>query len=436
MDESDPRPQLTTEAGLSEAIDSGDFKRACEAVKKTIHSVLNVPRVSIWLTDKDTASLCCLDHNSATPITPNTCDLSALNNYINALEQTGVLSIDEESQSPGAKDLIQEYLQPSNAVSLLDTAIYRDGCLVGILRAESLDEVRNWAEQEQALLVHMSDLLSRALIARDLESLKSRYAEVKAVISNTQQQIIELEKMATLGNLVAGVTHEINTPIGIGITTISHLEFLTSQIEQAFTAGSITEKHFNTYIHSVNEACQLLTDNLNRAADLIQSFKQVAVDQSDDTFLLINLEDTLKNITNSVRPELNKKYQTKMKLTCEPHIHFKSCPGSLAQVLTNLLINAGIHAFDQHHKDRKVCINAHKANDQIIIEVRDNGDGVPFELQPKIFEPFVTTKRGAGGSGLGLNIVRTLVQEKLKGSISMESQPGEFTTFIIRLPSL
>ncbi len=437
MRESERMTQLLVEISQSEHIDEGNIVATSELISRTICNGLSITRSSVWLMNEDKSDLTCiyaLNNNQEECINYES-ETTDINHYFSEFKNGISLALETQLNQLITPDYVAAYIKQRNVGSLLDAIVYRNGKKVGIIRAEYTKTNHSWRKEDESFLIHLTNVLSRTLISKELHQIKNKQNKVHQVLQNTQDEMIKLEKMATLGNLVAGVTHEINTPIGIGVTTVSHLEYLTKQIEQEFNAGSITEKHFNTYLQSANEACLLLMDNLTRAANLIKSFKQVAVDQTDDSLLQIDLHDTLKNITNSVRPELHKKYQTKVEFKCEPGIYLRTCPGSIAQVITNLLINAGIHAFDHSQKDRQVTVQGEMKHQHIIITVTDNGSGIEQALQPKIFDPFVTTKRGQGGSGLGLNIVQTLVTQKLKGSISLESVLGELTRFTIYLPN-
>lgn len=329
---------------------------------------------------------------------------------------------------------------------MLDVPIRKSGEVVGILCCEHTGPVREWNEIEESFAGALADLLGRALTAKDRliaqQDLQTANAHLEKLLqertdnlATANQLIANQEKMVALGQLVAGVAHEINTPIGIGITTASHLEHLSRQIGHSFEKGEITETEFSEYIQAMIEGNSLLQNNLDRAAKLVKSFKQIAVDQSDDALMEINLKETLLNIANSVRPELRKKHQTHIDLQCPDDIYILSCPGSIAQVVTNLLMNAGIHAFTDGHKDRRVEISAIQENNEVLITVKDNGQGIASAVFDKIFEPFVTTKRSEGGSGLGLNIVFNLINQKLKGEIKVESEPNQFTRFTIKLPA-
>jgi len=440
--------QQLLDVSLSPDIDSGDYQAASRCITKAACDGLQVTRSSVWQLNPDMTEMRCIvliHNNQYEPLdfvlTEN--DYPA---YFKALKEKRFIVANDAHHHPDTGEFKDGYLVPLGISSMLDAPIRKSGEMVGILCCEHTGTGREWNEIEESFAGALADLLGRALTAQDRliaqkkledtnEHLEQLVLERTEHLAIANKQIAEQEKMAALGQLVAGVAHEINTPIGIGITTTSHIEHLSRQIEHSFEEGEITEAQFSDYIHSMLEGSKLLQDNLNRAAELVKSFKQIAVDQSDDTFLEINLRDTLLNIANSVRPELRKKHQTQIELECPENIFIFSCPGSIAQVLTNLLMNAGIHAFEDSHKERTVVISASQQSDGTIILVQDNGQGIAASLIDKIFEPFVTTKRSQGGSGLGLNIVYNLINQKLKGEIKVESEPDQFTRFTIKLPT-
>lgn len=251
----------------------------------------------------------------------------------------------------------------------------------------------------------------------------------------TQQTLVESEKLASLGGLVAGVAHEINTPVGISLTTASHLAAITEQIQRELEKGAIKKSDFQHYLHSAQESCALILSNAERAANLIHSFKQVAVDQTSEARRDFQLQDYLQEIITSLKPKF-KRTQIMIETDCEPDLLMDSYPGALSQVITNLLVNALTHAFDEGQAGI-IKISAHRhENGFVALSIKDNGKGIPTEHMGKIFQPFFTTRRGSGGSGLGLHIVYNIVRQRLGGSIDVASEVGQGTTFSITMPSI
>ena len=248
----------------------------------------------------------------------------------------------------------------------------------------------------------------------------------------TQKELIRSEKMAALGNLVAGIAHEINTPVGTAIMTASTLENATQSITQALTQGELKRSSFEHYLETAHECSKLILNNLNRAGELINSFKQVAVDQSSRQKRRFLLKPYLQEIITNITPQLhNTPHQIKLYGNDDFALH--SYPGSIAQVITNLITISRNHAYP----DNQACtisITIEKIAEQESITYNDDGCGIPSDIQERVFEPFFTTARNRGGSGLGLHLVYNLVTQTLQGNIQLESMPGEHTTFVITIP--
>lgn len=247
-------------------------------------------------------------------------------------------------------------------------------------------------------------------------------------LETTQDQLIQSEKMASLGGLVAGVAHEINTPVGIGVTAASSLLQETEQLMEKMANESLTRSDLENYLVVVGESSNLVLNNLGKAAELVRTFKLVAVDQSVEDMRSFMLLEYVKDVLSSLKPVLNKA-KVQVAIDCPSEILMHSYPGSLSQVFTNLIMNALKHGFDVHQAEKKIQIHiAMLDDDQVEVVFADNGRGVPAELLGKIFEPFVTTARGQGGSGLGAHIVYNQITRKLHGSIQASSEPGQGLT--------
>ncbi len=247
-----------------------------------------------------------------------------------------------------------------------------------------------------------------------------------------QTELVKAEKMAALGGLVAGVAHEVNTPIGVTLGSATHLEAETRKALALYENGEMGEEDLSDYFATASQAAQLITLNSQRAADLITSFKQVAVDQTSGERREFNLDVYLREILNSLHPAL-KKTQITTKIECPDDLDMKTLPGTLSQVVTNLVTNSIIHAFAPDQAGT-IHISATPRGSMVELIYRDDGVGIPAALHERVFEPFYTTKRGTGGSGLGLHIIYNTVTQSLKGTIALESAEGEGTTFRIRIP--
>ncbi len=267
------------------------------------------------------------------------------------------------------------------------------------------------------------------------EALCHANAELQTALGHlkaTQAQLIESEKMAALGELVACVAHEINTPIGIGVMAASTLAIKTHTAAEAYENKQLKGSALKTYFESATYGNSLILKNLNRANELVKSFKQVAVDQTYLEKRSFLVTQYIENILASLSPQL-KKTPHQITVNGDKNIEIDSYPGAFSQIITNLVINSLTHAY-QKGEEGNLRFDLSQESGRLILEYKDDGCGIPAENLNKIFEPFFTTGRTKGGTGLGLHIVYNLVTQKLQGTICAKSVVGVGTTFIINLP--
>jgi signal transduction histidine kinase len=251
-------------------------------------------------------------------------------------------------------------------------------------------------------------------------------------LQETQDHLIRSEKMAALGGLVAGVAHEINTPVGIGVTASSFLAMETRKMAERMAKKEIQMDDMRKYISIASEATAIIENNLKRAGDLIQSFKQVGVDQSNKDRRFFRCREYLDMVLLSLRPKL-KKGNHQVIVDCPEFLEIDSYPGVFSQIVTNFVINSLIHGF--HGESRKIIhISLSQEGEQLRFTYKDNGKGMSLDSVEKVFEPFFTTKRNSGGTGLGLHIVYNLVTQVLQGTIQCTSRPDEGAEFTITAP--
>jgi len=289
------------------------------------------------------------------------------------------------------------------------------------------------------VLVTIRDLSELHQLNKDLQS-SQRELEIKNQTLNmmiddlrdTQEQLVEAEKMASLGGLVAGIAHEINTPLGITITSASTMHRELKELESNFTDGKLKKSELVFFFEQANEACNILNTNLHRASELVSSFKQVAVDQTHDELRRINLKDYLNEVLVSIGPSYKRTAIT-LKSECDEGIYLVTYPGAISQIVSNLVINTVTHAFEQGEKGQ-ILLKSSIDGSQVIFTFKDNGKGISPDHLKKVFTPFFTTRRGTGGTGLGLSIVYNLVTATLKGKIEVHSSENEGTEFKIQFP--
>jgi len=273
-------------------------------------------------------------------------------------------------------------------------------------------------------------LLNRELEQRvdeKTKKLQTQYTQLQ----QTQQKLIENEKFAALGTLVAGVAHEINTPVGLSLTGITHIEAELKRLLDMFNKKQMTKTDFMVFMEHSQILSQSIKTSLVKAASLVKSFKQVAIDQTSEEAREYNLREYVDEVLLSLH---NKTKVTKIvfKVEIDRTLFVFGNPGYLSQILTNLVMNSLIHGFGQ---DEAGCIDIcmHEAGSYLVLNYADDGKGLSEEVKKKIFDPFFTTRRGQGGSGLGMNIIYNIIRHKLNGDINVTSQEGAGTQFVVRM---
>ena len=239
-------------------------------------------------------------------------------------------------------------------------------------------------------------------------------AKTNEKLVNTQSQLVESEKMAALGSLVAGVAHEINTPLGVSVTAASTCQHILETFVDKVEQNKLTRTQMNSFVDRLTLATDLIMHNLVRANDLVRQFKLVSVDQSSEEQREFLLGEYLNEVLSSLYPQY-KKYDCDVDIVCDEHVTLNSFPGGIAQLMTNLVINSTLHGFEPD-KQASIKINVSIENDKVVIIYQDNGSGIAEDKVPHVFTPFYTTKRGSGGSGLGLHICYNIAI-KLGGDI-------------------
>ncbi len=298
------------------------------------------------------------------------------------------------------------------------------------------------AETQPLLIMVYEDVTSHYQLQRQLlqsnELLEQRVAERTGqltdtinTLARTQQELIQSEKLAALGNLVAGIAHELNTPVGNSVMAASKLKADIRLLDQQLSNG-LTKKDLQNFISQGATSSDIMERNLLRAAGLISSFKQVAVDQTSLQRREAALADIVQDVMLMLQPTIRKSgHQVQLELPRHT-ILLNTYPGPLEQVLINLIQNALLHAFDT--PGGMVILSAEQQDSRLLLKVSDNGKGIPAALHSKVFEPFFTTRLGQGGSGLGLSLVHNMVTGILKGQINLDSTLGKGSSFSVVIP--
>lgn len=294
---------------------------------------------------------------------------------------------------------------------------------------------------EQASIVShgLVFLLFVALSWWSLEHLRTSWKELEENIDElgqTRDELIQNEKMASLGRMVAGFAHELNTPMGIALGSISHNEQTLKDIDALLKQEEVSEEDLRGHLATLHQSGELALSNLKRAANLVQRFKRSSIDQISEQARVFGVRGVIDDVVFTLHQQLDKS-NVKVHIDCPESLAIDSVPGLLDQLLTNLLLNSLQHGFANGTQAGQIGIAVDSSTPCTLhIRYADSGAGMSAEAAQRIFEPFFTTRRGQGGSGLGMFICYNIVSEQLRGTITCESQPGEGVCFDISFPCL
>ena len=297
----------------------------------------------------------------------------------------------------------------------------------------STSALRGQDRKINSLVSVMQDITERKDSEVELERAKEAAESALSELKVAQDNLIQSEKMASLGSLVAGISHEINTPVGSSITVASSISEKTQDFRDIVESGKVRKSDLTQYLNMMNEASEILNNSLTTAAELVHSFKQVAVDQTTSKRRRFNLRQVLSEVIATLQPAV-KKTPHSLELDLDENITMDTYPGPLGQVITNIVNNALLHAFENKKKGTITVKSTAEDENFVVIQIEDNGSGIPVSHQKRIFDPFFTTKMGTGGTGLGLNVTYNIITNLLGGSISVSSEENEGSLFTIRIP--
>ena len=314
-----------------------------------------------------------------------------------------------------------------NVAPVLDD---RGGQLAILVMLQDISELQEAQKALQLMNHHLEILVENRTKALSESNEALRHSLVE--LQKAQDHLIQREKLASLGSLVAGVAHEINTPVGVSVTAASFLRERTQTLMSALDSGQIRRSELDAYLDVANQSTGILLANLERASNLIKSFKMISVDQSTDPCRQFPLKAYLEEVLITLRaPQASLKVNARVE--GDPSLQMKSFPGSLAQIVTNLFMNSCVHGFEGR-QEGQILLSFQAEQGRVRLIYADNGKGMTQDVLEQIFEPFFTTRRDLGGSGLGMNIVFNLVHRKLGGTIEAWSHPDEGVRFTLDLP--
>jgi signal transduction histidine kinase len=313
----------------------------------------------------------------------------------------------------------------------------------GVIIVQSYDQSVIYSQADLDILgfmaSHTAVAIARTRADMAIRRAKAELEEQNAALANAlhqlqeaQSELVRQEKLASLGRLVAGVAHEINTPLGICVTATSHLVEELRLTRQDLSDGALDEDGLNAFFGTIDQSLKIMTTNTQRAAALVRSFKQVAVDQSSDNIRHFNLRKYLDEVLLSLQPKLKGK-PIEVNVECPADIHLESFPGAVSQIVTNMVVNSLVHGFEEG-KSGTIRIAGKLEGDHVVFDYSDDGIGMDSATLQQLFDPFFTTKRGSGGSGLGAHILYNLVTGPLGGTVKVVSSPGMGLHYHLRFP--
>lgn len=349
------------------------------------------------------------------------------------------LWLDKKQQKPVTEliEQIQHISQSKDYSIRVQPLAYKEIDMLGqslnMLLSRTEKHISQLNDAQQHALLQNDELKEK--VSSRTDALKESNQELLSTLEKLHQfqgQLVETEKMASLGDMVAGIAHEVNTPIGLGVTASSLLADKLKEITQSFESKTLKSSQLKKFLTDGEENVAIIFRNLERAAKLISSFKKVAVDQSSAESRTFNVKELLDEIIITLAAKL-KSAAVDYAIDCPENLVITSKPGPINQILINLVLNSIYHAFEGVDN---ACVNIRvmSLSDQLHINYTDNGTGIDSSIKEKIFEPFTTTKRGAGGSGLGMHLVYNLVTQALDGHINVDNEQPVGVGFDITFP--
>lgn len=421
-------------------VDKGDLMASSRLLLSSIAQGLEIDRASVWLLSDDRMQMRCIylldcaEHHPEPNMALARADFPR---YFAALDGERNIVASDAHQHPQTSEFSACYLTPLQICSMLDTPIHHHGAMVGIICLEHR-QAKLWNNDEITFASFLANIYGRALSAservryqNELEQLNSGLEQIVSQrtqqltqsleqLQQTQHRLIEVEKMASLGRLVAGIAHEINTPLGIAVTANSHAEATLLELEQLFHANQLTRQRFAHNGNAIKNCIAMVNANLQRTVDLVNSFKQTAAASSEQKKAEnLQLNRFIPDVLSSIESIL-KQHHVEVQIHIPECMQVQSYASPLALILTRLIENACVHAFNTEQK-RQVIIRTSQNKHSWQLEVRDNGRGMDKHELARAFEPFFTTRRSAGAKGLGLTLVFNLVSHLLQGEISLHN---------------
>ena len=430
-------------------LETGDWESIAPMLCEQGCTILGVDRVVYWdIYGDGLQSAYCWPENSGPPEVIRCTEAAR---FIERLVGGHIVMAHNAMFHQDTWELAKTYLQPLGIEALAACPVQVNGTTVGAFSFEQIGHRRPWPRDAASLVNQLSLIAARSLSNLQRDADQKRIGELNAALQQNNQalesrveargrelqramgQLVQSEKLASLGSLVAGVAHELNTPIGNALLTMSTLTHHTQELRTKIESNTLRKSDLAHYLDDAEKIAGLAVHSLKRASELIVNFKQVAVDTSSDRRRTFDLADLIDTTLGAMGHRFRNR-PIEVLQNVRSGIALDSFPGALEQVLSILIENSLFHAFS--NQDTGVmelrCLQADA--DSVVLEYRDNGAGISKENQRKVFDPFFTTRLGQGGSGLGLYLAYALMTGPIGGQLTLESTPGAGVCFALTIP--
>lgn len=439
----DPLEHILLDVSASPLIDIGAWDQASLLILQSLQTGLQVQRVSLWLYDLGDQSMVCQMLLNDAEVATEPLRLQAIQfpAYFQALRRERAIVAHDARTDPQTAEFLDPYLKQHQIYSMLDLPVRHLGKMIGIICCEQTQQARIWSDNEVRFAAALADQVGRALNADRFLTAQSQLEQLnlqleQRVVQRSQQledtgemvrrahqQMEAQARLATLGGIVAGVAHEVNSPLGIALTANTLLE----QRLEAFITGmrdrTISSSQAMTLLESMHESSLLVTANLQRAQRLMAQFKETAAHQTRVESTPVAFRQLVVDLLASLTPA-TRQVQVFPDVYIDPNLMLITAADVWLQILTNLVINSCLHAFaDTPHPAISISATLNEHHELLFV-YQDNGCGLTPQVRQNIFEPFFTTKPNDGGTGLGMSILKQLVEKKLSGELQLLDGPG------------
>jgi signal transduction histidine kinase len=437
----------------SPLVHSGDVDGLARLLTDAVGRLLEIERVGVWLFNDAKDELVCRD---LFVLSRESHEAGAVLRKVEFADEFHYLVSEkyvdahDPMTDPRTRGYVDGYLKPNRITAMLDAVVRIGEELIGTVCFEHVDRAHRWQDDEIVFASQLGDQLALTVaiarqnaVAAELRQREAELCELNATLEQrveertdslhrTRLALMQAEELAALGRMVAGVAHELNTPVGNALLIASTLGERTREAEAQLAAGTLSRSGLSTYFADSIEHTTLVEHSLARAAALVDNFKQLALDQSSQVRRTFDVGDAIAQTLRALAPRL-RRAGARLDVDVAAGLVVDAYPGPLEQVIDNLVMNALVHGFGDRGGG-SVRIRAEPRGDEVLLSVADDGAGIPLEIQPRIFDPFFTTRLGRGGSGIGLATVHGIVTRLFGGRITLVSAPGSGSTFEIAFP--